>query len=161
MKNKIFAIVLGLVGAILVVASLYFGISYLSSLGRVIIDFISANNIQTLTSCGIVVPPAFTEISDQFPTTILPMLYLGIPLLVVVISLVMFGSGYFFGKYTMEKEAEAHRLREEHIQREVERRTGGKAQAPPSMKPMAPPEKPLAKPPEKPAPKPSVPPRKG
>jgi len=150
MKNKILAVVLGLVGAVLVVASLYFAISYLSYLGKVVIEFFSANNMDNLASCGIVVPSAFTDMRDQFPTTILPMLYLGIPLLVVAISFIMFGSGYFFGKHSMEREAEAHRQREEHIQREVERRTGGK-----------PPAQPAAKPPEKPASKPLVPPKKG
>lgn len=154
MKNKILAIVLGLAGAILVVASLYFGINYLSYLGKAIIEFLSANNIQTLTSCGIVVPPVFTEMSEQFPTTILPTLYLGIPLLVVAISLIMFGSGYFYGKHSMEMQAEARKQREEHIEREVERRIGGKA-APPAPKPAS-----AEKPPEKPAQKPPAPAKK-
>ncbi|NYZ61135.1 hypothetical protein H0O01_05570 [Candidatus Micrarchaeota archaeon] len=156
MKNKILAVVLGLVGAILVLASLYFAISYFSYLGKVIIEFFSANNMNNLASCGIVVPAAFTEIRDQFPTTLIPMLYLGIPLFLVAISFIMFGSGYFYGKHSMESEAEARRQREEHIQREVERRVGGKAQAPPSTKPMAQPEKPPAKPQEKPVSKPPL-----
>jgi hypothetical protein len=141
--------VLGVLGAVLVVASLYFGISYLSYLGKVVIEFLSANDIQTLTSCGVVVPPAFTEMRDQFPTAILPMLYLGIPLLLVIISMVMFGSGYYYGKHRMENEAEARKQREEHIQREVERRTG--ARPAPSEMEKKPPEKQAAKPPEKPS----------
>ena len=150
MKNKIISVALGLVGAVLVVSSLYFGISYLSYLGKVVIEFLSANDIQTLTSCGVVVPPAFTEMRDQFPTAILPMLYLGIPLLLIAISLVMFGSGYYYGKHNMETEAEVHKQREEHIQREVERRTGGKpaAQSEAEKRPL---EKQAAKPPEKPS----------
>ena len=147
MKNKIFAIVLGLLGAILVIASLYFAISYFSYIGKVIIEFFSANNMANLASCGIVVPSAFTEIRDQFPTALLPMLYLGIPLFLVALSLIMFGSGYFFGKYSMEMQAEARKQREEHIEREVERRIGGKA-ATPATKPAAPQEKqPATKPP--------------
>jgi len=143
MKNKILSFVLGLVGAILVLASLYFAISYFSYIGKAIIDFLAANNVENLTSCGIVIPSAFMDIRDLFPTTILPMLYLGIPLLLVAISFIMFGSGYFYGKHSMENEAEAHRQREEHIQREVERRTGGK----PPVQPPKPPEKPASKPP--------------
>lgn len=157
MKNKIFAIVLGLLGAILVIASLYFAISYFSYLGKVIIEFFSANNMDSLASCGIVVPSAFTEIRDQFATTLIPMLYLGIPLFLVAVSLIMFGSGYFYGKHSMEMQAEAHRLREEHIQREVERRTGGKPPVAQPPKPAAP----SAKPPEKPASKPPLPQKKG
>lgn len=138
MKNKILAIVLGAIGAAMVIAGLYLAISYFSYIGKVIIDFFSANNMDNLASCGIVVPAAFTEIRDQFPTTLLPMLYLGIPLFLVALSLVMFGSGYFYGKHSMEMEAEAHRQREEHIQREVERRMGAKAQKPEEKAPPKP-----------------------
>ena len=141
MKNKILSFVLGLVGAILVVASLYFAISYFSYIGKAIIDFLAANNMENLTSCGIVIPSALMDIRDLFPTTILPMLYLGIPLLLVAISALMFGSGYFYGKHSMESEAEAHRQREEHIQREVERRTGSKPPAQPASKSQVPPKK--------------------
>ena len=155
MKNKILAIVLGLVGAILVIASLYLAISYFSYIGKVIIEFLSANNAQNLSSCGIVVPQAFIDMRDQFPTTILPMLYLGIPLLVVAISLIMFGSGYFYGKHSMEMEAESHKQREERIQREVEMRVSGKSGAQPATPSERPP-----RPPEKPASRPSPPPKK-
>lgn len=148
MKNKIIAIVLGLVGAALVVSSLYFGITYVSYLGKAMIDFLAANDLQTLNSCGIVVPPAFIQMSEEFPS-ILPVLYLGIPLLVVVISLIMFGSGYYYGKDKMEREANAHKEKEEHIQREVERRTGAKPA--PSEAEKRPPERPGAKPSEKPS----------
>jgi len=143
MKNKILSFVLGLVGAILVIASLYFAISYFSYIGKAIIDFLAANNVENLTSCGIVIPSAFMDIRDMFPATILPMLYLGIPLLLVAISALMFGSGYFYGKHSMESEAEARREREEHIQREVEKRTGVK---PPVAQPPKPQEKPAYKP---------------
>ncbi len=137
MKNKILSFVLGLAGAVLVVASLYFAISYFSYIGKAIIDFLAANNVENLTSCGIVVPSAFMDIRDMFPATILPMLYLGIPLLLVAISALMFGSGYFYGKHAMDSEAEALRKREEHIQSEVDRRTGTK----PPAQPAKPPEK--------------------
>lgn len=97
-------------------------------------------------------PAAFTEIRDQFPTTILPVLYLGIPIVVVVISVLMFLSGYYFGRHMSEREAAAHREREEHIRREVERRIGGKPEAVQPEKKV--PEKPAAKLPEKPRPLP-------
>lgn len=139
MKNKLASIALGLVGAVLVIGSLYFGITYVSYLGKAMIDFLAANDLQTLNSCGIVVPPAFIQMSEEFPA-ILPVLYLGIPLLVVVISLIMFGSGYYYGKHNMETEANAHKEKEEHIQREVERRTG--ARPAPSEAEKRPPEKP-------------------
>jgi len=144
MKNKILSFVLGLAGAILVVASLYFAISYFSYIGKAIIDFLAANNVENLTSCGIVIPSAFMDIRDMFPATILPMLYLGIPLLLVAISALMFGSGYFYGKHSIENEAETHRKREEHIQSEVDRRIAMKS---PAAQPPKPQEKPAYKPP--------------
>ena len=125
MRNKLASITLGVVGAVLVIGSLYFGITYVSYLGKAMIDFLAANDLQTLNSCGIVVPPAFIQMSEEFPS-ILPVLYLGIPVLLAVISLVMFGSGYYYGKHNMGMDEESKKEREEHIQREVEKRTGAK-----------------------------------
>jgi hypothetical protein len=159
MKNKIIAIALGLLGVAVLVAGLYYTLNYLGYIGNLLITFFSANSVDSLNSCGLSVPQGFNEIRDQVATSILPMLYLGLPITLLAICVLMFLSGYFYGKHTMERDAESRKQREEHIQREVERRVGGKEpeeeKRPLAGKP-APgaesgmPEKRAAKPPERP-----------
>ena len=130
MKNKVLSLVFGILGILLLIVSLYFAISYLSYIGKVLIDFFSANNVQTISDCGVVIPDEFTEIRNQIPSTILPAVYIGIPLSLILLSALMFFSGYFFGKHKVESELDAHIRREEEIEEEVKRRTGGKKEKP-------------------------------
>ena len=126
MKNKIFSILLGVIGVILILACLYFTISYLSYIGKVLIDFFSANNVQAISDCGVFIPDEFTEIRNQIPSTILPAVYIGMPLSLILLSVLMFFSGYFFGKHKVEHDLDAHIRREEEIEEEVQKRVGGK-----------------------------------
>jgi hypothetical protein len=125
-KNKLVSLVFGAVGVIILIASLYYTISYLSYVGGVVIEFLSTNNVREITDCGVNVPYEFIEIRDQFPSTILPTLYLGLPVILILISVSMFVSGYFFGKHKLEMEIEGEISKQEEIEREVERRTGKK-----------------------------------
>ena len=129
-KNKILFLIFGIIGIVLIIGSLYFAISYLSYIGKVLLDFFSANNVQAISECGVVIPEEFTEIRNQLPATILPAIYLGIPLALILIAGAMFVSGYFFGKHKVEMEIDAHLKREEHIEEEVTKRVGGKKPEP-------------------------------
>ena len=126
MKNKLFAMLFGIIGILLILGSLYFAISYVSYLGKALIDFFSANNVQAISDCGVFIPEDFTEIRNQIPTTILPAVYIGIPLALILIALMMFLSGYFFGKHKVERDFDAEVRREEEIEQEVEKRVGRK-----------------------------------
>mgnify|MGYP006285311953 FL=1 len=126
MKNKLISMALAVIGIVVIVASLYVAISYLSYIGKVLIDFFSANNVQEMSACGVQIPEDFIEIRNQIPSTILPAVYLGIPVVLILISLLMFFSGYFFGKYKVGTEIDAHLRREEEIEEAVKKRTEGK-----------------------------------
>lgn len=122
MKSKSAAMILGLVAVILLFAGLYVAITYLSYIGKTLIDFFSANNVQTISDCGVVIPPEFTEIRNQIPSTILPAVYLGIPVFLILVSALMFSSGYFLGKHRYELEISDELKRQDEIENEVARR---------------------------------------
>lgn len=122
-KNKLLGMVLGVVGLVILIGGLYLAISYVGTLMKTMIDFISSNN-DAISRCGINVPERFVELSNQFATNILPMLYLGIPLAVVLIAVVMFASGYFFGKGALQDELDSERKKKEEIDSEVRKRVG-------------------------------------
>ncbi|MBN2121993.1 hypothetical protein JW721_02965 [Candidatus Micrarchaeota archaeon] len=106
MKNKLLSAAFGTIGLFIVLATLYYTITYTSYIGGVVIEFLSTNNVQEITDCGVVVPSEFMDIRDQFPSTLLPIIYLGLPVILLLISVSLFLSGYFYGKHTNELEGE-------------------------------------------------------
>lgn len=124
MKNQALAYLFVILGAVIIVASLYFVISYLSFIGNVMIQFFSANSTAKMSDCGIVMPAELIAIRDQFPTTIIPALYLGLPIVLLLIAGSMFLGGYYWGRGTSEAESIARKKRREEIEAEVARRTG-------------------------------------
>jgi len=122
MKNKILAILFGVIGVIFVVACLYVGVNYLGFIGKALIEFFTAGNIQSMNECGITTPQEFVDIRNQLPTTLLPAIYIGIPLSLILISALMFFSGYFFGKHNFEQEIHGAENRKREVDQEVSRR---------------------------------------
>ncbi|NYZ77719.1 hypothetical protein H0O02_05405 [Candidatus Micrarchaeota archaeon] len=121
-KNKFVSLVLAVIGAVLVIGGLYFAISYLNNLGQGVINFVSVNNVNTISRCGIVVPEEFIAFRDHFATGVLPVLYLGFPIAVILISIVMFLSGYYFGKSRFEDDMEKEVKKQKEIEEEVKKR---------------------------------------
>jgi hypothetical protein len=124
MKNKILAILFGVVGLIVVVACLYAGVTYLGFIGKALIEFFSPGNISAMNGCGIATPQEFIDIRNQLPTTLLPAIYIGIPLSLIIISVLMFFSGYFFGKHNFEQAIGDKEKRKKEVDEEVSRRVG-------------------------------------
>lgn len=126
MKNKAISMVLGVLGLVVIIGGVYYALTYFSYLGNLIIAFFSANSVQDLSSCGLYVPEGFNNLRDQIATTILPMLYLGVPLFLIAVSVLMFGSGYYFGRHSTESQHKEKVKREEEIKQEVAKRMGRK-----------------------------------
>jgi hypothetical protein len=125
-KNKLMSLVLAIIGAALVIGGLYLLISYLNYFGQGLIQFVSANNVETISRCGIVVPDMFLQLRDQFATAIIPVLYLGIPVAVILISVIWFLSGYYLGKSRIQEDLESEAKRKMEIEEEVQKRVGGR-----------------------------------
>ncbi len=125
-KNRFISFVLAAIGAVLVLGGLYMLVSYLNYFGQGLIDFVSVNNVDTISRCGIVVPDMFLQLRDQFATAIIPMLYLGFPIAVIVISVIWFLSGYYLGKSVFQEDLESKEKRQKEIEEEVEKRVGGR-----------------------------------
>lgn len=120
-------IVLGIIGVVLLVGSIYLAISYVGAIMNAMIDFVATNS-GAISRCGITMPDEIVQLKDQVATTILPAIYLGIPLAVVVISAVMFAGGYYYGKGSIVDQMKRERKHEEEVEEEVERRIGTKKQ---------------------------------
>jgi hypothetical protein len=121
--------ILGIIGVVLLVGSIYFAISYVGAIMNTMIEFVATNS-GAISRCGITMPDEIVQLKDQVATTILPALYLGIPLAVVVISAVMFAGGYYYGRGSIVDEMKRERKHEEEMEEEVERRMGRRKRKP-------------------------------
>lgn len=120
--TKFMGIVLGLAGVILLAGGIYFAITYVGSILTAMVDFVTANS-NAISRCGITVPEEVSALKGDITTTILPAVYLGIPLAVILISAIMFAGGYFFGKGSYQDQLNKQKKQEEQVEEEVERRT--------------------------------------
>ena len=94
-------IILGLVGVVLLVGGIYLAMTYVGAIMNGMIEFFTTNS-GAIANCGISVPDELAQLKDQVATVILPGVYLGIPVAVLLISLIMFAGGYFFGKGSLK-----------------------------------------------------------
>ena len=127
--SKFMGIVLGIIGVALLVGSIYMAISYVGAIMNAMIEFVTTNS-GAISRCGITMPDEIVQLKDQVATTILPALYLGIPLAVVVISAIMFVGGYYYGRGSIVDEMKRERKQEEEVEEEVERRMGRRKRKP-------------------------------
>ncbi len=127
--SKFMGMVLGIIGMVLLVGSIYFAITYVGAIMNAMIDFVATNG-GAISRCGITIPDEIVQLKDQVATTILPAIYLGIPLAVVVISAVMFAGGYYYGRGSIVDEMKRERRHEEEVEEEVERRVSKRKRKP-------------------------------
>ncbi len=97
-KYKIVSYLFILLGLLVIAGSAYVIIAYASDLLRAIVDFVTTTDFTKLQQCGVSAPPQFNQVKADLTTMILPFLYLGLPLLLVVISALMFLGGFYFHK---------------------------------------------------------------
>jgi len=126
-RTKFMGMVLGLIGVILLAGGIYFAISYVGNILDATVEFYTTNSGE-ISRCGIRVPDEVVELKDQVATTILPGVYLGVPLAVIIISVIMFAGGYFYGRGSYQDQINEEKKHKEEVEEEVERRISRKKQ---------------------------------
>lgn len=107
-----------LLGVLAIAGVLYMVLSYAGETLNAMTDFVTTNDFTKLKDCGIDPPAQFDKIKTDLPTVILPFLYLGLPLLLILIAALMFLAGKYHEKG--RKEDESHKM--ERIESEAERK---------------------------------------
>ncbi|HID72666.1 TPA: hypothetical protein EYP38_01880 [Candidatus Micrarchaeota archaeon] len=95
-RQKLTAVVLVLLGLVLVVGSAYGVITYSSDVLNSLLDFVTTNDFAKLASCGVNIPDRMLDLKGEVTTIMLPALYLGLPLVLILLSLLMFFGGYYY-----------------------------------------------------------------
>ena len=79
------------------------------------VDFITSNNLSDLQECGVASTSLFSKLKGELAPIILPSLYIGLPLLLVVISILMFLAGFYYNRGKEQEES----LQGEQTEREM------------------------------------------
>ncbi len=126
-KYKMVSYLFVLLGLILIVGAAYMIISYSSDILGAIVNFVTTNDFTKLQQCGVNPPPQFAKIRVDLTTVILPFLYVGIPLLLIIISALMFMGGVYYHKGKFEDEAKKHEELERQMVHKLVQRMGKSA----------------------------------
>lgn len=101
--NKTVGILIA-VACVLLIAAISFMVgSYTSSSLGAIITFTGSADYTKLQQCGVTSPELFNKIRNDF-TFILPFIYVGVPIFLLVIAALMFLSGKLYQKGKAEEE---------------------------------------------------------
>lgn len=95
MKDKVLSWIFLAVGIVIILASVYAVLLFSGSVLSAIVDFVANNDLNKIKSqCAAYIPSQFEDIKRDFATLILPMLYLGVPVTLIVLSALMYQAGY-------------------------------------------------------------------
>jgi len=114
-KNKLACFLLVILGLMVMFGAAYVIISYAQGVIGAIVEFVTTNDFTKLQQCGVNPPGEFSKLKSDFATLILPALYLGIPVLLLVISALMFLAGFYYHKGKMQDDNQ----KQEQLEREM------------------------------------------
>jgi hypothetical protein len=123
-KSKMVGFLFVLLGALVIVGSAYVIIAYASTMFGAIVDFVTTNDFTKLQQCGVTPPAQFNKLKNELTTVVLPSLYIGLPLLLIILSFLMFLAGFYYHKGRHEEELK----RVEEMEREMVHRVVKKMQ---------------------------------
>ncbi len=117
-NNKVKYNILVFLGILVIAASSLAIISYGTSILNVISDFVSSNGASKLNSCGVDYS-RFDQIKNDTTTLLFPAIYVGVPLLMIVLSVIMFYGGVYYNQAKLADEAEHRQKIEAEIIKKV------------------------------------------
>ena len=121
-RHKLVGYLFVVLGVLVVVGSLYVIINYASDLINAIVNFVTTNDYSKLQQCGVSYPPQFDKLKAEFATVILPALFIGLPLLLIALSALMFMAGFYYQRGRLEDDARKHEaLKQELVQKITKR----------------------------------------
>ena len=132
-KSRVVSILFVILGALAIVGVVYAVLSYAGDMLQAIVEFITTNDFAKLQKCGIEPPTQFSKIKADLATLILPGMYIGLPLAMILISVIMFLSGFYYHKAKIEDESsKSERIEREMVHKIVKKMETEKAPSKPA-----------------------------
>lgn len=121
-KSKLIGMLFVVLGILVIAGSAYFIISYASGMLGAIVDFVTTNNFARLADCGVEPSPQLQSLKSELTTIILPFLYIGLPLLLIILSFLMFLGGFYYHKGKHKEESEkSEKMERDMLRKAVEK----------------------------------------
>ncbi len=94
--GKMISTLLILLTVAIIAVSTFFVLSFLTMIMSSVVNFASSYESTKLYACGINAPPEFYQLKNDAPT-FLPILYLGFPILLILIAVISYIAGTHHG----------------------------------------------------------------
>ena len=118
-KSKMTGFLFVLLGLLVILGTSYVIISYASDVLTAVVDFVTGNDFTKIQQCGINVPPQFQKLRTELTTMILPSLYIGLPLVLIILSALMFLGGFYYYKGRYQDEMKKYETMEREMLRKA------------------------------------------
>ena len=96
-KNNLISGILVLVVILLIASTTIMVVSYTTGIVNAAVAFASTEQAAKLQACGVTMPNELIQLKADIPGLLLPAIYVGLPALFIVLSILMFIAGYFYG----------------------------------------------------------------
>lgn len=130
-KSKMVSFLFVLLGLLVIIGSAYVIISYATTMLSAVVNFVTTNDFSKLQQCGVNPPGEFNKLKNDLTTVVLPSLYIGLPLLLIVLSSLMFLAGFYYHKGRHDEEIKKVEQLEKEMVHKVVKKMGKKAQITP------------------------------
>ena len=97
-KHNVFSGYLVAIVILMIAVSTFMTVSYASGILSAAVAFASTDQIGQLQACGVTAPPELLRLQTDIPNFLIPMIYVGFPGLMICIAILMFISGFYYGK---------------------------------------------------------------
>lgn len=101
--NKVSS-VLVIIVLLMIIISTFLIVSYTTGILNAAVSFASSDQVELFVNCGMTVPTELYKLKEDIPSFILPVIYVGLPGLMLIIAVLMFIAGYYY-----DKEKEVHK----------------------------------------------------
>ncbi|MBU0591972.1 hypothetical protein KKF81_05870 [Candidatus Micrarchaeota archaeon] len=118
-KDKLTSAVFIVLGILLIAGSNYAMLSYATPILEALSNFATQNNVYTLQQCGAEIPHELQKLGSDLESLIIPFMYLGVPLIMAILSFLMFLGGFYYHKSRFAPQLEQEKDKERELLRKA------------------------------------------
>lgn len=96
-KHNTVSSVIVLIVILMIAITTILMVSYTSGIVSAAVAFVSTDQITKMQACGITAPPELYKLQADAPSLLLPAIYVGLPGLMILIAILMFIAGHYYG----------------------------------------------------------------
>ncbi len=95
-KNNGITVTLVIASILMIAVSTYMVVTYSTGILNAAVDFTTTEHLNKLDACGITYPAEILKLKADVPGLLLPAIYVGLPGILIVLSVLMFIAGYYY-----------------------------------------------------------------